>query len=125
MKVPCAKGAKMSFTPTDYLPYDFANRRHIGPSPQEMDKMLQIVGAPSLDALIEQTRIIKFDWAGILWHGYAPCGPTQYFGKPSLVYSVYPLSARDFAGAIGSIIEFPNHGVGFNWSGDSQRVPAG
>lgn len=45
----------MSFTPTDYLPYDFANRRHIGPSPQEMDKMLQIVGAPSLDALIEQT----------------------------------------------------------------------
>src|SRR6056300_115327 len=55
MKVPCAKGAKMSFTPTDYLPYDFANRRHIGPSPQEMDKMLQIVGAPSLDALIEQT----------------------------------------------------------------------
>ena len=26
----------MPFTPTDYLPYDFANRRHIGPSPEEM-----------------------------------------------------------------------------------------
>jgi hypothetical protein len=23
----------MTFTPTDYNPYDFANRRHIGPSP--------------------------------------------------------------------------------------------
>ena len=23
----------MPFTPTDYDPYDFANRRHIGPSP--------------------------------------------------------------------------------------------
>ena len=30
----------MSFTPTDYDPYDFANRRHIGPSPQEMADML-------------------------------------------------------------------------------------
>lgn len=45
----------MSFTPTDYLPYDFANRRHIGPSPQEMTEMLRVVGAPSLDALIDQT----------------------------------------------------------------------
>jgi len=25
----------MPFKPTDYLPYDFANRRHIGPSPAE------------------------------------------------------------------------------------------
>ena len=35
----------MSFEPTDYLPYDFANRRHIGPSPEEMDDMLAVVGA--------------------------------------------------------------------------------
>src|SRR6056300_553890 len=55
MKVPCARGAKMSFTPTVYLPYDFANRRHIGPSPQEMSEMLRVVGVPSLDALIDQT----------------------------------------------------------------------
>ena len=45
----------MSFTPTDYLPYDFANRRHIGPSPEEMAEMLKVVGAPDLDALIDDT----------------------------------------------------------------------
>ncbi|MEP1330947.1 aminomethyl-transferring glycine dehydrogenase [Pseudophaeobacter sp.] len=45
----------MPFTPTDYLPYDFANRRHIGPSPEEMTAMLEVVGAASLDALIEDT----------------------------------------------------------------------
>lgn len=45
----------MSFTPTEYLPYDFANRRHIGPSPAEMETMLNTVGADSLDALIDQT----------------------------------------------------------------------
>lgn len=45
----------MTFTPTDYLPYDFANRRHIGPSPIEMKAMLQTVGAGSLAALIDDT----------------------------------------------------------------------
>ena len=45
----------MSFKPTDYLPYDFANRRHIGPSPEEMAEMLKTVGAESLEALIDDT----------------------------------------------------------------------
>ncbi|WP_099827396.1 aminomethyl-transferring glycine dehydrogenase [Oceaniglobus indicus] len=45
----------MSFEPTDYRPYDFANRRHIGPSPSEMDAMLDVIGAASLDDLIDQT----------------------------------------------------------------------
>ena len=45
----------MSFTPTDYQPYDFANRRHIGPSPAEMAEMLKVVGAKTLDDLIDQT----------------------------------------------------------------------
>ncbi|WP_299350753.1 aminomethyl-transferring glycine dehydrogenase [uncultured Shimia sp.] len=45
----------MPFKPTEYLPYDFANRRHIGPSPEEMEGMLDVVGAPDLDALIEDT----------------------------------------------------------------------
>ena len=45
----------MPFTPTDYLPYDFANRRHIGPSPQEMRKMLGLLGCDTLDALIDDT----------------------------------------------------------------------
>ena len=34
------------FTFTDYQPYDFANRRHIGPSPSEMDAMLKMIGYP-------------------------------------------------------------------------------
>ena len=45
----------MPFEPTKYLPYDFANRRHIGPSPEEMDDMLSILGTTSLDALIDET----------------------------------------------------------------------
>ena len=45
----------MTFELTDYLPYDFANRRHIGPSPAEMEEMLSVVGAESLDALIAET----------------------------------------------------------------------
>ncbi|MBL4812237.1 MAG: aminomethyl-transferring glycine dehydrogenase [Rhodobacteraceae bacterium] len=45
----------MTFTPTEYLPYDFANRRHIGPSPAEMAEMLKAVGAKDLDALIDDT----------------------------------------------------------------------
>ncbi len=45
----------MTFTPTTYNPYDFANRRHIGPSPAEMAQMLAAVGVTSLDMLIDET----------------------------------------------------------------------
>jgi glycine dehydrogenase len=45
----------MVFELTDYMPYDFANRRHIGPSPKELRQMLDVVGVESLDALIEET----------------------------------------------------------------------
>jgi len=45
----------MTFTPIEYLPYDFANRRHIGPSPTEMADMLKVVGADSLAELIDDT----------------------------------------------------------------------
>ncbi|MCE0504318.1 aminomethyl-transferring glycine dehydrogenase [Roseivivax sp. GX 12232] len=45
----------MSFNPTDYDPYDFANRRHIGPSPAEMDEMFATLEVADLDALIDQT----------------------------------------------------------------------
>jgi len=45
----------MTFTPVDYNPYDFANRRHIGPSPDEMTAMLRAVGVPDLEALIAET----------------------------------------------------------------------
>ena len=65
----------MTFTPIDYNPYDFANRRHIGPSPEEMVLMLQAVGAPSLDALIDQTvpasirQTAPLTWAPLSEHG--------------------------------------------------------
>ena len=45
----------MPYTPSTYEPYDFANRRHIGPSPVEMEEMLAALGLDSLDALIEES----------------------------------------------------------------------
>ena len=39
----------------NYDPYDFANRRHIGPSAKEIKEMLVVVGAPDLHALIDET----------------------------------------------------------------------
>ena len=45
----------MTYIPTDYNAYDFANRRHIGPSPAEMALMLKAVGVASLDQLIDET----------------------------------------------------------------------
>ena len=38
-----------------YEPYDFANRRHIGPSPEEMAAMLAALQCDTLDDLINQT----------------------------------------------------------------------
>jgi glycine dehydrogenase len=64
----------MTFTAEDYNPYDFANRRHIGPSPEEMAEMLEVVGAASLDALIEETvpasirQAEPLDWAPLAEH---------------------------------------------------------
>ncbi|WP_406735589.1 aminomethyl-transferring glycine dehydrogenase [Thioclava sp. GXIMD4215] len=45
----------MPFTPSAYNTYDFANRRHIGPSPSEMAEMLKVVGVQTLDQLIDET----------------------------------------------------------------------
>ena len=64
----------MPYTPTDYDTYDFANRRHIGPSPAEMEAMLRVVGASSLDALIAETvpasirQDAPLDWAPLTEH---------------------------------------------------------
>ncbi|MGQ0609845.1 MAG: aminomethyl-transferring glycine dehydrogenase [Paracoccaceae bacterium] len=64
----------MTFTPTSYDPYDFANRRHIGPSPDEMAQMLAAVGVPGLDDLIDQTvpasirQSIPLGWAPLSEH---------------------------------------------------------
>ncbi|EEW25635.1 aminomethyl-transferring glycine dehydrogenase [Rhodobacter ferrooxidans] len=64
----------MTFTPTDYDAYDFANRRHIGPSPDEMAQMLRAVGVDSLDQLIDQTvpdafrQAVPLSWAPLSEH---------------------------------------------------------
>ena len=46
---------RMAYEPIDYLPYDFANRRHIGPSPEEMAEMFRTLGVSDLDQLIHET----------------------------------------------------------------------
>ncbi|WP_126974781.1 aminomethyl-transferring glycine dehydrogenase [Frigidibacter oleivorans] len=64
----------MPVSPSTYDPYDFANRRHIGPSPAEMEEMLAVVGVPTLDALIEETvpaalrQAEPLDWAPLAEH---------------------------------------------------------
>ncbi|MDP2087391.1 MAG: aminomethyl-transferring glycine dehydrogenase [Gemmobacter sp.] len=64
----------MTFTPTDYNAYDFANRRHIGPSPAEMADMLTAVGVTSLEALIDETipasirQSVPLTWAPLAEH---------------------------------------------------------
>ncbi len=45
----------MAFVPTEYKPYDFANLRHIGPSPGEIRDMLDTIGVGSIDELIGET----------------------------------------------------------------------
>ncbi|MCR9257750.1 MAG: aminomethyl-transferring glycine dehydrogenase [Alphaproteobacteria bacterium] len=45
----------MPFVVETYKPYDFANRRHIGPSPIEMADMLRTIGVESLEQLIDET----------------------------------------------------------------------
>ena len=45
----------MPFKPTDYFAYDFANRRHIGPTVGEIEEMISALGYKNLDALIDDT----------------------------------------------------------------------
>ena len=64
----------MTYTPVAYDAYDFANRRHIGPSPSEMAEMLKVCGVDSLDALIAETvpasirQATALDWAPLAEH---------------------------------------------------------
>ena len=45
----------MTFNPTQYTPYDFANLRHIGPSKSEIADMCKVLGVKDIDELIDQT----------------------------------------------------------------------
>ncbi|MFW2589610.1 aminomethyl-transferring glycine dehydrogenase [Sagittula sp. SSi028] len=61
----------MSYEPIDYLPYDFANRRHIGPSPEEMTDMFARLGVSDLEQLIDQTVPKGIRWTDKLDFGKA------------------------------------------------------
>ncbi|WP_370311489.1 aminomethyl-transferring glycine dehydrogenase [Sagittula sp.] len=61
----------MTYDPIDYLPYDFANRRHIGPSPEEMAQMFSALGVDDLDQLIAETVPEDIRWDGELDFGKA------------------------------------------------------
>ena len=54
-KHPLGRSCPMTFTPASYNPYDFANRRHIGPTPEEMTAMLGVLGCETLEQLIDET----------------------------------------------------------------------
>jgi hypothetical protein len=121
------------FAFTDYQPYDFANRRHIGPSPTEMEAMLKVIGYDSLDALIDdtvpksirQTKALEWgapmterealdklaDRPGLLRHHHAAGHPAQHPGKPGLVHRVYALPAGNQPGAPRGALELPDHGL--------------
>ena len=75
----------MAFEPSTYHPYDFANRRHIGPSPSEMAAMLAVVGAPSLEALIDETVPRAIRQAAPLDWGPALRRPRQQTTQPRKV----------------------------------------
>ncbi|MDE0307530.1 MAG: aminomethyl-transferring glycine dehydrogenase [Albidovulum sp.] len=44
----------MDFKPSEYKPDDFAGLRHIGPSPREIEEMLEVVGTESVDSLVRE-----------------------------------------------------------------------
>lgn len=100
----------MTFTPTDYLPYDFANRRHIGPSPSEMEQMLGVVGAKDLQALIDDTL------------------PPQIRQKEPLEFG-RPLSEAELLRYMKEVAgkeqssDFADR-AGLSWHGDAARDPA-
>ena len=72
----------MAFKLTDYEACDFANSRHIGPSPTEMRDMLRVIGFKTLDQLIDATvppairQKEPLDWGAV---SAAP------FGSPSIL----------------------------------------
>ncbi|MEY4696416.1 MAG: hypothetical protein RIT14_844, partial [Pseudomonadota bacterium] len=75
----------MTYVPVDYNPYDFANRRHIGPSPDEMAAMLKVVGVASLDELIDQTVPASIRQATPL--GWAPLSEQDLLARMRQVAS--------------------------------------
>ncbi|MCL3881140.1 aminomethyl-transferring glycine dehydrogenase [Marivita sp. GX14005] len=92
----------MGYDAIDYLPYDFANRRHIGPSPAEMADMLSALGVSSLDGLIDQTvpSAIRQD---------APLDFGKAFSEAELLHHMRKTAARNEV--LTSLIGMGYHGT--------------
>src|SRR6202171_828378 len=112
-----------------YDPYDFANRRHIGPSPEEIAGMLQVVGVSSLDALIDETvpkdirlgKALDFD-RPLSERGAGD--PAQHSGESGMVHGLHALSAGDQPGATGGAAQFSDGRLGPDRSRYRQRFAA-
>ncbi|WP_170766651.1 aminomethyl-transferring glycine dehydrogenase [Ruegeria lacuscaerulensis] len=84
----------MAFKLTDYEAYDFANRRHIGPSPTEMRDMLKVIGFKTLDELIDATvppairREEPLDWGPAMTERDALFHMKEVAGKNQVLTSL-------------------------------------
>jgi glycine dehydrogenase len=126
----------MTIKLTDYNPYDFANRRHIGPSPAEISDMLEVVGAASLDALIDETvpgsirqkaplafgdpmserevldhlrataKKNKVNRHGVLRHLHSGGHPAQRAREPGLVHGLHALPGGDIQGRLEALLTY-------------------
>ena len=75
---------------------DWFARRHIGPSPDERDAMLEAVGAPSLDALIDEAIP-----ASIRLESRSNLPPPKASISTSVVSAISPIATRSFRSYIG------------------------
>src|SRR6056297_2599161 len=97
----------MPFEPTDYLPYDFANRRHIGPSPEEMGEMLEVLGAGRLDRR-DRAEIHPAGRDSELWQAFVGAGVDAQDADDGGQEQGYDLA----------------HRAGLLWHGDAPGDPA-
>ena len=113
-----------------------------GPSPREIDEMLKVLGAFSLDAFIDETvpasirQPRPLDWGlalterealeavratanlnrnlvSLIGQGYYSAGdPKKHSREPGLVHGIHALPARDQPRAAGSTSKLPDHDFG-------------
>src|SRR5665647_534393 len=111
--------------------------RHIGPRPDDVARMLDRIGAPSLDALIDQAvpatirtaRPLDLpparSEAEVLAALHASADPAQRAGEPRLVHVVHAVPARDQPGPAGGAARFPDRDRRPDGAADRRRLPAG
>ena len=133
--------------------------RHVGPSADDQQKMLEIVGCETLQDLTrqvvpkaiamtealdivdgcseaqaiaelrvmaKQNKVLRSFIGQGYYNTFTPnVVQRNILENPRMVHRLYALSARDFAGPLGSVDQLPNLGDRPYWHGDGQRVDAG